>query len=333
MRRRALPASGVAGRIHHVVARLVLAGLREAAPAALGDADAVAAIEAAGDEGVPLEPYRRLLADALAYDGGEALLRAGQALRGLSDPILFVLLNADSPRLLLEKEARLAAFIHSRHRLVIEAEDTHSITIRHVSSVDEPPQRGEDLAACGQHIVLLEEIGCVGLRCIFPDTEAPERAVYDGGAFAAPAPGSAARWRYEWRDFAPARTPMVGLDELLLATARRAPLVEEQTLAESVEAVLRRDLGRTWKIAEVAEALDTSARSLQRALSGEGLRYGELVDRVRNDEAARLIEGTSLTLTEIGYACGFADGAHFSRSFKRRFGMPPSAYRAQKRKG
>jgi len=36
-----------------------------------------------------------------------------------------------------------------------------------------------------------------------------------------------------------------------------------------------------------------------------------------------------LSLTEIAHRWGFSDGAHFSRSFKRRFGLPPKSWRDQ----
>ncbi|MBX3227093.1 MAG: helix-turn-helix domain-containing protein [Labilithrix sp.] len=46
--------------------------------------------------------------------------------------------------------------------------------------------------------------------------------------------------------------------------------------------------------------------------------HAEDVARRPNGEASRLLETTELSVTEIGYACGFADTAHFSRRFKRR---------------
>ncbi|MEZ5979835.1 MAG: helix-turn-helix transcriptional regulator [Planctomycetota bacterium] len=96
---------------------------------------------------------------------------------------------------------------------------------------------------------------------------------------------------------------------------------------------MRGDLTHSWRIADVARELGTSARSLQRALAAEGLRYVEVVDRVRNDEAARLLDDSQLSITEIGLVTGFSDSAHFSRSFRRRFGTTPSAYRSRARSG
>lgn len=319
----------MSGRISTVVASLVIEGLREHAPDALTDAEALEAIANAGDEGVPLAPYRTVLAAALAFDGGRALLRAGELLRRLEDPLLFVLLNTESPLVLIDKLGRLARFFHSRHGLIVESSgDTH-LTLRHVATEDESPQPAESLAACGQHVVLLDEIGCRGLRLCFPESEDPSALAYAEREFCAPPPGGGyACWSLEWDAHVPTRKPMPGLDEILLGTAEHAELSETQTLVERIERVVMRDLARTWKVSEVADVLETSARSLQRALAAEGERYSDVVDRLRNQHAAKLLGDTELSITEIGYVCGFADSAHFSRSFKKRFGRSPSAWRA-----
>ncbi|MCA9661458.1 MAG: helix-turn-helix transcriptional regulator [Myxococcales bacterium] len=319
----------MSGRIQGLNAGIVLNGVRAAAPDAIRDRALADRLLADAEDGVPLRPYRRLLAEALEHDGGVALLRCGELIPSLPHPLVFVLLNSDSPRLLIEKEARLAAFFHSRHRVRIEAEDARSITLRHTGPESEPPEDAEDLAALGQHFPLFAEIGCQDLRCRLPESAAPDRWVYDRGVVAAPeAGGGYALWRLEWTSFTPTRRPMPGLDETLLAAVGESALDEASGAAARVEQVVRRDLGRTWRVAEVAEVLGFSARALQRALAAEGERYSNLLDQLRNREAARLLRETSFSITEIGYVCGFADGAHFSRSFKKRHGASPSAYRA-----
>lgn len=49
----------------------------------------------------------------------------------------------------------------------------------------------------------------------------------------------------------------------------------------------------------------------------------------RLDYAHRLLTATNLTITEVCYEAGFEDVAHFSRTFKRRFGCPPSALKKE----
>ncbi|WNJ17004.1 helix-turn-helix domain-containing protein [Pontibacter sp. G13] len=46
-------------------------------------------------------------------------------------------------------------------------------------------------------------------------------------------------------------------------------------------------------------------------------------------EAKRLLIGTDFTAKEIGYELGFEDSAHFSKMFKKTYGLSPSAFRNQ----
>ena len=47
----------------------------------------------------------------------------------------------------------------------------------------------------------------------------------------------------------------------------------------------------------------------------------------RLEKAVHLLARTSLPLTEVALRSGFADQSHFSKSFARRFGLPPGEYR------
>ncbi len=44
-------------------------------------------------------------------------------------------------------------------------------------------------------------------------------------------------------------------------------------------------------------------------------------------EAARLLRFSDLTIGEIAFRAGFSDQLYFSRAFKRRYDLSPSAYR------
>jgi AraC-like DNA-binding protein len=317
----------VPGRINRTVAALVVEGLRAQMSEFIQTRPELEALDG-DEESVSLDPYRALL-DAAVQQGGRAvLLRAGQSLRGLRHPLLFVLLNSDSPLVLIEKEERLARFIHSRHRVVVETSSGEVLMLRHVSQQEEQPDPLEDLAAAGQHIALLSEIGCRGLRLRFPESQAPNRWVYREPDYEEPSPGGGYYlWQFEWETFAPTRTPMQGLDEILLGSTKQSPVAEDVTWCDKVDHVLRHDLSRTWRLSKVAEVLGLSPRTLQRELGKTGETFTDLVDRVRTQEAARLLEQSELSVTEIGFACGFADTAHFSRRFKERYGAPPSVWR------
>lgn len=48
---------------------------------------------------------------------------------------------------------------------------------------------------------------------------------------------------------------------------------------------------------------------------------------MRLPRAADLIRAGDLPLSQIAFAIGFSDQAHFTRSFKQHFGCTPSGYR------
>ncbi|MER6385730.1 helix-turn-helix domain-containing protein [Streptomyces sp. NPDC001250] len=65
----------------------------------------------------------------------------------------------------------------------------------------------------------------------------------------------------------------------------------------------------------------STGRSPMRALREARLRH-----------AARLLEGTDLTVERVAAASGFTSPFHFSRVFRERHGVPPGAYRAGERR-
>ena len=69
-------------------------------------------------------------------------------------------------------------------------------------------------------------------------------------------------------------------------------------------------------------------RSLQRMIEDEGTTYRSLLDRIRMSRALALIRETDCSLTDIAFMTGYSDPAHFSRAFKRLFGIAPSSYRS-----
>ena len=85
---------------------------------------------------------------------------------------------------------------------------------------------------------------------------------------------------------------------------------------------------------EVAAEAGISLRYVQKLLTERGTTCGELIYSHRLDHAAHLLHrralfGTGQPLSEIAYACGFRDYAHFARRFHKRFGHSPGAYAGQ----
>ncbi len=75
---------------------------------------------------------------------------------------------------------------------------------------------------------------------------------------------------------------------------------------------------------ELATMIGVSRRQLERLfrvhLKQSPLSYYQ---QIRLKSARKLLEQTSMSVTEVGSACGFSSTDHFSRRFKLLFGVPP----------
>lgn len=80
-------------------------------------------------------------------------------------------------------------------------------------------------------------------------------------------------------------------------------------------------------IQDIARAVRTSARTLQRRLAEDGLTFQELLDEVRRDVSIRHVESGQLPLSEIAQMVGYAQQSAFFRSFRRWTGTTPSRAR------
>lgn len=77
----------------------------------------------------------------------------------------------------------------------------------------------------------------------------------------------------------------------------------------------------------VAEVAGMSIRTLQRRLGDAGISYSRILHRTRIRLAAKWLAETTMPVTEIANSLGYSDTANFTRSFRRKAGVPPSQYR------
>lgn len=80
---------------------------------------------------------------------------------------------------------------------------------------------------------------------------------------------------------------------------------------------------------QVALDLQTSPRSLQRALHQEGAAFADVLNGVRRELALRYLADASQTVTDAAALTGYANPGSFTRWFTREFGKPPAAWRAR----
>ena len=80
-------------------------------------------------------------------------------------------------------------------------------------------------------------------------------------------------------------------------------------------------------LGEVAVAMDTSPRTLQRRLEELGVTFTDLIDEERFNIARRLMKQDDLRLGDVAKRLGYADASSFTRAFSRWSGMPPKEFR------
>lgn len=99
----------------------------------------------------------------------------------------------------------------------------------------------------------------------------------------------------------------------------------------AVVAALIEDGATAPDVHEVAEAMGTTVRTLQRRLHGTGLTYGGVVQQMRCAAARRLLRDPGRTIGQVARAVGYSDHAHFTRAFQRWTGLTPREFRLGRR--
>ncbi|WP_197042162.1 helix-turn-helix transcriptional regulator [Sandarakinorhabdus oryzae] len=113
--------------------------------------------------------------------------------------------------------------------------------------------------------------------------------------------------------------------EAMLATADARPPADPRVLAMIVHA--RQRLGGAVTLPSAAAAVHLSpSRARHLFAAATGLPFKTYVLWLRLEQAvAHMAAG--LSLTEAAHEAGFADSAHFSRTFRRTFGLPAAGLR------
>lgn len=108
------------------------------------------------------------------------------------------------------------------------------------------------------------------------------------------------------------------LDEQLAA------LKQPATWTEKVSRLIAQRLNEGEpSLNDIAGALHTSARSLQRHLSDECQKFQDVLDETRRKLAQEALKQKNMSLTELAFVLGFSSSSAFSRAYKRWFGEAP----------
>lgn len=295
--------------------RVLGQGLRE-----LGLAPPLA-VDATGAT-VALDAKRALLRHAVQVGGMQCLALLGRGLhRFTHEPSHRALASARDARDLFERWARLERYIHSRHRVQVQAINDGEARLRHVSlRAEAPPHPAEDLVVLGVLVAFLEACGHRGLVAwagaaqVYPDGDAAALA----GAMAN---GTSHAWRIEWAAHVQPTT---------IEGAAPHRLAPDEAWPEGVKALFDRLVARLPAapgMDELAAELGRARRSLQRELQQQGTGFRPLLAEARYRAAGWWLLQGGTALAEVGFLCGYADQSHFTREFRLRSGMTPGDYR------
>lgn len=124
----------------------------------------------------------------------------------------------------------------------------------------------------------------------------------------------------------------LAIGSLAQATADGGPLDPERhadALFAAACRYIRVNVGRLGlTAADVASAVGCSRAQLFRIFVRNGETIGGTIENVRLDQAVTLLcTDMPQRIEQVAMLCGFSGGAAFARSFRRRFGMSPTAFR------
>ncbi len=122
------------------------------------------------------------------------------------------------------------------------------------------------------------------------------------------------------------------MEILLVLVEKDARLLSYVLSGESwsrqVRAVLSTDLAQGWDIRQVCQRLATSESTLRRNLRRENTGFRELLYDLRLSSALMQLLQTSLPVYQVAYDCGYQSVSRFTNNFRKRFGLPPTEFRA-----
>ena len=98
-------------------------------------------------------------------------------------------------------------------------------------------------------------------------------------------------------------------------------------LSERLAAYLGAQAETFPTLAQAADYFHLSPRSLRRGLQQEGESFQKILDRVRMDAAALLLEESALDVQEVARRLAYQDASNFIRAFRRRYGQTPRQFR------
>ena len=119
------------------------------------------------------------------------------------------------------------------------------------------------------------------------------------------------------------------LRRLLLRMLGGNEATRERDLRDEVRRVLVGMIGSgDANQATVASSFGMSSSTLHRRLTALGTSFRDVLDEVRCEMACRLLADTAVPVAQVALMLDYSEASAFTRSFKRRLGCGPAAWRA-----
>ena len=118
------------------------------------------------------------------------------------------------------------------------------------------------------------------------------------------------------------------VDELQIKTP-------DDKLLERIMAVINKNIGNSeLSVDAIADEVGISRVHLHRKMKElTGQTPHDFIRNIRLKQAANLLAGQNVNITEVMYACGFNNAASFSTIFKKFYGMSPREYMNERKEG
>ncbi|MFW5489946.1 MAG: helix-turn-helix transcriptional regulator [Desulfovibrio sp.] len=115
----------------------------------------------------------------------------------------------------------------------------------------------------------------------------------------------------------------------LLPSTPHCPCVPARHKAEQARELLLQDLSNPPTITDLARQVGMSESSLKRAFRTTfGQSIFSYFQTYRLNQAKALLASGEMNVTEVAFAIGYSNHSHFSRAFKRQFGISPKSCHA-----
>ena len=289
------------------------------------------------DARISLELEERLWNEAAHLSKDDEFgLHAAEAMRpGMFDVLDYVTRTAPTARAALERIARYNRLEHDV--AVFSIIDAPDVTrVEHAFSVADVQCRHSaefTLAALvvvgGQITGLPLRARAVEFRHAAPPTTREHARIF--GAV----PSFGARVNALELDPAALARPVPAADPMLSKVVERhaeallaALPVQAGTTIERVRNLLAAALREgAASLAEIAEQLHMSERSLQRRLAEENATFDTVLDELRHSLSLRYLAERQIAISEVAYLVGYSEPSAFHRAFKRWTGSTPTELR------